>query len=222
MKHFLGGLAVGLAGWAGYMVLAPGQRAAPDVVPTQDAIAALTAPAGATPAPEPQQADADDWAAVRATRDPSAVAMYLSQHPDGPNRDAAMAFLNELLVPDDRASVTRGIAAPLAPAQAASAGPDFSDASMWAEGAAPVTGFRASDLDTVLTLMPSYPPLEGLPAAAWQGKACADCHSLTVTELCGHSELYNTANFDFDAGTQHPLGASFKKMLAGWAEQGCP
>lgn len=72
----------------------------------------------------------------------------------------------------------------------------------------------------LITGSPLFPPIEGLPEAAWKDQHCAACHNWEKSNLCDQASTY-VANNTRALEKQHPLGGSFKDALRIWARDGC-
>ncbi|MEH6836626.1 MULTISPECIES: caspase family protein [Falsihalocynthiibacter] len=68
---------------------------------------------------------------------------------------------------------------------------------------------------------PAFPPFEGLPEEAWNGKTCSNCHEWTAEALCTQGKTYLLASNERSLSKSHPLGGAFKQGLRHWAGGGC-
>jgi len=87
-----------------------------------------------------------------------------------------------------------------------------------ATGSDKIVGKSIADL---VTGSPLFPPIEGLPEAAWLGKTCDSCHQWTKEALCVQAKVYTTEKGAASLQKEHPYGGSFKRNLHGWATGGC-
>lgn len=153
---------------------------------------------------------------------------YLDAFPDGAYSELARLELQTIL---DDAPKTDPVSAPpppTAPADVAAVAPAASG------GQPPETvlfdsplGLGDPEIATrsiaeLITGTPRFPPIEGLPEAAWKGQTCASCHHWEKSNLCDQARTY----LDGDARAraldkQHPLGGGFKEALRIWARDGC-
>lgn len=75
-------------------------------------------------------------------------------------------------------------------------------------------------ISDLIAASPRFPPIEGLPEAAWKDKTCASCHQWEQANLCTQAQTY--MNDQTRALTkEHPFGGVFKQLLRIWAEGGC-
>ncbi|CTQ57645.1 putative protein containing caspase domain protein [Roseibium album] len=75
-------------------------------------------------------------------------------------------------------------------------------------------------ISDLISASPQFPPIEGLPEAAWKDKTCASCHQWEQANLCTQAKTYvddKTRALSKD----HPFGGVFKQLLQVWAEGGC-
>ncbi|MBE3640450.1 caspase family protein [Mangrovicoccus algicola] len=163
------------------------------------------------------------WTAVRASRDPVQVMLFLRSYPDSPEaaeaRDLLAALVAEELdttvpAPPDL-SAKAGPAAADAPA--AEAAPVFFDRPM-TEGAPEIVGRTIME---VTRLHPLFPPIEGLPEAVWKTQTCSGCHAWTREALCTQAQVYLAEGATRAVAKDHPMGGSFKRNLRSWAAGGC-
>lgn len=76
-------------------------------------------------------------------------------------------------------------------------------------------------IEQLITGSPAFPPFEGLPEEAWNGKKCSNCHQWTPEALCTQGETYLQASNERSLSKAHPLGGAFKQGLRNWAKGGC-
>lgn len=81
-------------------------------------------------------------------------------------------------------------------------------------------GVEGLTIMQVLDGSPLFPPIEGLPAALWQGKACSSCHGWSRQDLCDQGNRY-LGGLASALEKKHPLGGGFKSNLAAWAQNDC-
>ena len=84
-------------------------------------------------------------------------------------------------------------------------------------GAFAVVGHSIKEL--IETLVPLFPPIEGLDDAVWK-KNCTSCHKWNQARLCEQAKTYvkNPRNV---LRIQHPDGGPLKVALMRWANSGC-
>jgi hypothetical protein len=83
-------------------------------------------------------------------------------------------------------------------------------------GPTPVNG---SSLAQLITGIPIYPPIEGLPDAVWK-KTCNNCHQWNQQSLCVQAKLY-AKDPKMTMRLQHPYGGPEKIAMMKWAQGGC-
>ena len=83
-------------------------------------------------------------------------------------------------------------------------------------GPTPVNG---SSLAQLIAGLPIYPPIEGLPDAAWK-KTCNNCHQWNQQSLCVQAKLY-AEDPKMTMRIQHPYGGPEKIAMMKWAQGGC-
>ena len=76
-------------------------------------------------------------------------------------------------------------------------------------------------LAEVMTLAPSFPPVEGLPESYWKDQSCSSCHQWTRERLCTQGNTYLSLSMQRSLGKQHPFGGALKWALKSWAAGGC-
>lgn len=101
----------------------------------------------------------------------------------------------------------------------------------FAEPATPVTftdplttGGKAVEgltLEQLIEGSPLFPPIDGLPAALWEGKACSTCHQWSREDLCEQGTRYLPDSAAEFLDKQHPYGGGFKRNVKAWAENDC-
>lgn len=75
-------------------------------------------------------------------------------------------------------------------------------------------------ISDLISSSPTFPPIEGLPEAAWKGKTCASCHQWEQANLCTQAKTYMDDKTRA-LSKEHPFGGVFKQLLQVWAEGGC-
>jgi hypothetical protein len=107
-----------------------------------------------------------------------------------------------------------------APAPAAPSGASAQDVLKFSqtitEGPTPING---SSLAQLITGVPIYPPIEGLPDNVWK-KTCNNCHQWNQQSLCVQAKIY-AANPAMTLRIQHPYGGPEKIAMMKWAKGGC-
>lgn len=69
---------------------------------------------------------------------------------------------------------------------------------------------------------PLFPPIEGLPDAAWKERDCSGCHAWTPESLCEYATgFYLGDDADSHLSKPHPYGGTFKANMRVWAQGGC-
>ena len=76
-------------------------------------------------------------------------------------------------------------------------------------------------LEQLIEGSPLFPPIEGLPAALWEGKACTTCHQWSRADLCEQGTRYLPDSAAEFLDKQHPYGGGFKRNVKAWAENDC-
>jgi hypothetical protein len=76
-------------------------------------------------------------------------------------------------------------------------------------------------IETITSISPQFPPIEGLPEEAWKTKECTACHQWTRVSLCTQSQTYVEKETEKYMRKQHPFGGILKINLRNWAENGC-
>ena len=109
-------------------------------------------------------------------------------------------------------------AAPSSRAAAAPMGTELTWTMPFTNGEAPILG---RSMVEIVTLSPSFPPIEGLPEELWKEQSCANCHQWTQEELCAQGNRYVSAATDDALQKPHPFGGMFKRNVKAWAEGGC-
>jgi hypothetical protein len=84
------------------------------------------------------------------------------------------------------------------------------------EGPTPVNG---ASLAQLITGIPIYPPVEGLPDEVWK-KTCNNCHQWNQQSLCVQAKLYAN-DPKMTMRIQHPFGGPEKIAMMKWAQGGC-
>ena len=86
------------------------------------------------------------------------------------------------------------------------------------------TGGKAVEgltLEQLIEGSPLFPPIDGLPAALWEGKACTTCHQWSREDLCEQGTRYLPDSAAEFLEKQHPYGGGFKRNVKAWAENDC-
>lgn len=86
------------------------------------------------------------------------------------------------------------------------------------------TGGKAIEgltLEQLIDGSPLFPPIEGLPAALWEGKKCTTCHQWSREDLCEQGGRYLPDTAAGFLEKQHPYGGGFKRNVKAWAENDC-
>lgn len=194
---------------------------ASDVAPSgSEEMAALNdEPSRATPAPIapaalPGASERELIERARSSGTRADYQAYLDAFPEGTFAELA-AF--EISILDEKVAAT-----PAAPPAAAAAPATEAVAVTFdlplTEGGDAVTGKTLAEL---IGASPLFPPIEGLPEAAWKGKSCADCHDWQRENLCTQAQTYLTANAERALAKEHPFGGGFKANLRLWAQNDC-
>jgi hypothetical protein len=76
-------------------------------------------------------------------------------------------------------------------------------------------------LEELITGSPLFAPIEGLPAAQWEGKTCTTCHQWSRKDLCDQGKRYLDPAGAEALSKQHPYGGGFKHNVRSWASTGC-
>jgi hypothetical protein len=84
------------------------------------------------------------------------------------------------------------------------------------EGPVPVNG---SSLAELITGIPIYPPIPGLPDNVWK-KTCNNCHQWNQQSLCVQAKIYLN-DPKMTLRIQHPYGGPEKVAMMKWAKGGC-
>ena len=166
-------------------------------------------PATVPPASDTPEQQA--WAAVSASGDPPKLLKFMQTYPLSLHTDEAQALL--------KAVGGRTPAGPRQAARAASAPARFS--TPFAVGAPEIDG---RSMEQLIKGAPAFPPIEGLPNEAWQGKHCPTCHQREWTQktLCDQGQFYIKAGEARMLSVKHPFGNVFGAALRSWAADGCP
>lgn len=186
--------------------LNPGQSAAPA------AAAAVQAPvAPAAKAPDlPDPAEEADFAAAQAAGSVETWESFLAKHPKSVFREIAETEL---------AAMAGQSGADPTPQPAE---PDFGEIRFDRPLTAGGENVIGRTMAEIIAGSPLYPPIQGLPAEVWSGKACETCHQWTPDALCEQGKFYAKAAEPILLGDVHPLGGQFRRVLKTWADQGCP
>ncbi len=73
----------------------------------------------------------------------------------------------------------------------------------------------------ITELSPLFPPIEGLPDAAWKDMPCSTCHQWTRDTLCTQATTYLNENGSRALSKEHPFGGGLKRNLRRWAQNDC-
>jgi len=189
---------------------------------------AAPAPVAAPPAPAaavlPQASERDMIETARTSGARADYQAYLDAYPSGTFAELA-AF--EISILDQKAAaapVTAAIAAPVAPAATPAPAPaapvvlPVNFTSPLTTGGEAVVG---KTLEQLIVGSPLFPPIEGLPDAAWKGQTCSACHDWQRENLCTQAQTYLNANAERALSKQHPYGGGLKANLKLWAQNDC-
>ena len=151
------------------------------------------------------------WAAASASGDPAQLLKFMQTYPRSLRTEEAQALLKAVgsRVPAGQQQATRSSSAPV----------KFSVP--FAVGAPEIDG---KSLEQLVRGSPAFPPIEGLPAEAWQGKPCTTCHQQGWAQktLCDQGQFYIKAGEARTLSVKHPFGNAFSVALRSWAGGGCP
>ncbi len=166
---------------------------------------AAAAPAAAG---DPEQ---QAWAAASASSDPNKLLKFMQTYPRSLHMDEAQALLKAV---GGRATPGPGPAATV-PLTAVKFSTPLKI------GAPEIDG---KSLAQLIAGVPTFAPIEGLPAEAWQGKPCAACHQKEWTKatLCEQGRFYLKAGETRRLSVKHPYGHAFSQALQSWATSDCP
>lgn len=159
------------------------------------------------------------WDSVRGSADPVQLVLFLRSYPQSQFAAEARRLLQSALAaPAPIAAVPAPVVPPSVaqPSAAAAGGIRFSSP---IPGAQPPIAGRS--IEQLAQGVPSFAPIEGLPAEAWQNKPCSTCHAWTRAALCEQGQFYFKAEGTRAISKPHPYGAAFKIALRNWAGQGC-
>ena len=173
---------------------------------------------------DPADAERDLIEAARKAGSAEAYKTYLDTYPDGHFSELARLELQTIEQNQPRTDPISEPIVPVAPTADATAD--------GASGALPdVVAFNSPlgagdpeiatrSISDLIAARPRFPPIEGLPEAAWKDKTCASCHQWQQANLCTQAKTY--MNDQTRAVTkEHPFGGVFKQLLRIWAEGGC-
>lgn len=172
------------------------------------------------------------WEDIKGSGDPVLFKFFLDSYPLTGRRSEAEALLKaaedalaataaaaeapaQETAPAEVADLPGQVAAEL---QAAIAASDVTFEGPITVGTPEIVGKSIKEL---ITAMPLFAPIEGLPEEAWNGLHCSNCHQWEPVALCDQGKFYLTQEPPEAMETQHPLGGTFKLNLKRWAEQGC-
>lgn len=82
-------------------------------------------------------------------------------------------------------------------------------------------GVVGLSIEALVKGTPLFPPIEGLPDAAWKGQTCTACHSWTKEALCDQGKTYLAESGERAISKPHPYGSPFKRAMRVWAKGGC-
>lgn len=181
------------------------------------------------PAPPPVSVDPSDAErelieAARQAGTADAYKDYLDTYPDGHFSELARLELQTIERNEPRTDPISEPIVPVAPTPEVTAGESSG-------GLPDVVAFNAPlgagdpeiatrSISDLISASPRFPPIEGLPEAAWKDKTCASCHQWEQANLCTQAKTY--MNDQTRAVTkEHPFGGVFKQLLRIWAEGGC-
>ncbi|WP_420333921.1 caspase family protein [Roseibium sp.] len=182
-----------------------------------------------TPAPAPVSVDPSDAErelieAARQAGTAEAYKNYLDTYPAGHFSELARLELQTIERNEPRTDPISEPIVPVAPTPEVTAGESSG-------GLPDVVAFNAPlgagdpeiatrSISDLISASPRFPPIEGLPEAAWKDKTCASCHQWEQANLCTQAKTY--MNDQTRAVTkEHPFGGVFKQLLRIWAEGGC-
>jgi len=152
---------------------------------------------------------------------------YLDAYPDGTFKELVRIEIAGLEGKETQAATSRVAAAP-APAPApegllepASAQPRLDPMFFnqpLTEGPSEIVGKTILE---IIELSPLFPPIDGLPDAAWKNRSCSTCHKWTRDTLCTQAATYIKEGGARALRKEHPFGGSLKRHLRLWAENDC-
>ncbi len=151
-------------------------------------------------------AEQQDWDSARGSRDPGQILQFMRSYPRSMHTEEAQALLQQAQSPRTMAV-------------SATAVPRFS--APLALGAPEVDG---RSMEQLIQGAPAFPPIEGLPPPAWEGKSCPTCHQRPWTQktLCDQGLFYIKSGDARMLSVRHPFGHAFGAALKAWAASGCP
>lgn len=197
-----------------------------DLVSAEVQETAKAAPQEPAPAPEPADPEKAERDLIEAARQAGTVAAYqnyLEAYPDGHFAELARLELQTLEQKErrtDPAASSEGTPKELAEPEAPSATglPDVVAFNQPLGAGGPDLATRS--IADLITASPAFPPIEGLPEAAWKDKTCASCHNWEQANLCTQAQTY-VSDKTRALSKDHPFGGVFKELLKVWAEGGC-
>ncbi|WP_306144886.1 caspase family protein [Roseibium sp. MMSF_3412] len=184
----------------------------------------VPAPAPAPVSVDPSDAERALIEAARQAGTADAYKDYLDTYPDGHFSELARLELQTIERNEPRTDPISEPIVPVAPTPEVTAGESSG-------GLPDVVAFNAPlgagdpeiatrSISDLISASPRFPPIEGLPEAAWKDKTCASCHQWEQANLCTQAKTY--MNDQTRAVTkEHPFGGVFKQLLRIWAEGGC-
>lgn len=199
---------------------APGTAQTP--APEAPVVAVLPPdPAPATPDPAPALPGASEREMIEIARESRAEAdyqAYLDAYPEGTYAELA-AF--ELSIIRENAAKQAAAAKPVLepdPQPEPTAQPVTFDTPLATGG----DGVQGKTIEQLISGSPLFPPIVGLPEAAWEGKHCSNCHHWERDNLCTQAKTYLAENGARALSKEHPYGGGFKANLRRWAKADCP
>jgi hypothetical protein len=156
-------------------------------------------------APQSQRTAMDGWAIKSALQ------------PATPADITALTSVPSAAAPKQQSAAAAPAAPPVAAAQPPAPGQSVvTFAGKITEGPTPVNG---STLEQLITGVPEFPPIDGLPEDAWK-KTCNNCHQWNKQSLCVQAKIYAN-DPKMTLRIQHPYGGPEKIAMMKWAQGGC-
>lgn len=181
-------------------------------------------PAQAPVSVDPSDAERELIEEARQAGTAEAYKNYLDTFPDGHFSELARLELQTIEQNEPRTDPISEPVVPVAPEPEVAAGetdgglPDVVAFNTPLGAGDPELATRS--ISDLISASPRFPPIEGLPEAAWKDKTCASCHQWEQANLCTQAQTY--MNDQTRALTkEHPFGGVFKQLLRIWAEGGC-
>jgi uncharacterized caspase-like protein len=152
------------------------------------------------------------WAAASGSSDPTQLLKFLQDYPHSLHTDEAQALLKAV---NGRPSANRTTNPPTPTAAAIRYTTPLKVGTPELDG---------KSIEQLVQGAPAYPPIDGLPDAAWRGRPCATCHDKAWTKksLCEQGNFYVKAGDARMLSVNHPFGHAFSASLRSWAVAGCP